>query len=159
MGHAGGPRSLPKWDGSLAWPTDEAPSPGAEPPWPRAGCPPICGPGGKHFPRKACAARPFSLSMLGGRAIGYHGERGAWLGCVSDATGHQALRTPMAAPQGTVTTTRGTHCPQRTTHDSCASAAPTAQGLLRELSPGPLAPEARIMPLDQAAFVRRPAHR
>ena len=25
------------------------------------------------------------------------------------------------------------------------------QGLLRELSPGPLAPEARIMPLDQAA--------
>ena len=25
------------------------------------------------------------------------------------------------------------------------------QGLLRELNPGPLAPEARIMPLDQAA--------
>ena len=25
-------------------------------------------------------------------------------------------------------------------------------GLLRELSPGPLAPQARIMPLDQAAF-------
>ena len=28
------------------------------------------------------------------------------------------------------------------------------QGLLRELSPGPLAPEARIMPLDQAAAQR-----
>ena len=27
------------------------------------------------------------------------------------------------------------------------------QGLLRELSPGPLAPEARIMPLDQAAVL------
>ena len=26
-----------------------------------------------------------------------------------------------------------------------------AMGLLRELNPGPLAPEARIMPLDQAA--------
>ena len=26
-----------------------------------------------------------------------------------------------------------------------------AQGLLRELNPGPLAPKARIMPLDQAA--------
>ena len=26
-----------------------------------------------------------------------------------------------------------------------------SKGLLRELSPGPLAPEARIMPLDQAA--------
>ena len=26
-----------------------------------------------------------------------------------------------------------------------------AKGLLRELSPGPLAPEARIIPLDQAA--------
>ena len=25
------------------------------------------------------------------------------------------------------------------------------EGLLRELNPGPLAPEARIMPLDQAA--------
>ena len=28
------------------------------------------------------------------------------------------------------------------------------KGLLRELNPGPLAPEARIMPLDQAANVR-----
>ena len=28
---------------------------------------------------------------------------------------------------------------------------PHGQGLLRELNPGPLAPEARIMPLDQAA--------
>ena len=26
------------------------------------------------------------------------------------------------------------------------------QGLLQELSPGPLTPEARIMPLDQAAY-------
>ena len=28
-------------------------------------------------------------------------------------------------------------------------------GLLRELSPGPLAPEARIMPLDQAARIEK----
>ncbi len=28
----------------------------------------------------------------------------------------------------------------------------TNKGLLRELNPGPLAPEARIMPLDQAAM-------
>ena len=27
------------------------------------------------------------------------------------------------------------------------------KGLLRELNPGPLAPEARIMPLDQAAMI------
>ena len=32
-------------------------------------------------------------------------------------------------------------------------------GLLRELSPGPLAPEARIMPLDQAANEQRPVNR
>ena len=32
---------------------------------------------------------------------------------------------------------------------TCSDAA--KKGLLRELSPGPLAPEARIMPLDQAA--------
>ena len=31
------------------------------------------------------------------------------------------------------------------------SVASCRQGLLRELNPGPLAPEARIMPLDQAA--------
>ena len=31
---------------------------------------------------------------------------------------------------------------------------PHGQGLLRELNPGPLAPEARIIPLDQAAIVR-----
>ena len=31
------------------------------------------------------------------------------------------------------------------------SVAICGQGLLRELNPGPLAPEARIMPLDQAA--------
>ena len=30
-----------------------------------------------------------------------------------------------------------------------------ANGLLRELNPGPLAPEARIMPLDQAANATR----
>jgi hypothetical protein len=30
---------------------------------------------------------------------------------------------------------------------------PATQGLLRELNPGPLAPEARIIPLDQAAMV------
>jgi hypothetical protein len=29
-----------------------------------------------------------------------------------------------------------------------------SKGLLRELSPGPLAPEARIMPLEQAASCR-----
>jgi hypothetical protein len=29
------------------------------------------------------------------------------------------------------------------------------KGLLRELNPGPLAPEARIMPLDQAASCER----
>ena len=29
------------------------------------------------------------------------------------------------------------------------------KGLLRELNPGPLAPEARIMPLDQAANATR----
>ena len=32
-----------------------------------------------------------------------------------------------------------------------------AKGLLRELNPGPLAPEARIMPLDQAASWKRAA--
>ena len=32
------------------------------------------------------------------------------------------------------------------------------QGLLRELNPGPLAPEARIMPLDQAANVTHVMH-
>ena len=30
------------------------------------------------------------------------------------------------------------------------------KGLLRELNPGPLAPEARIMPLDQAALMQPP---
>ena len=34
----------------------------------------------------------------------------------------------------------------------CPTPLRAAGGLLRELSPGPLAPEARIMPLDQAAF-------
>ena len=33
------------------------------------------------------------------------------------------------------------------------------RGLLRELSPGPLAPEARIMPLDKAASCQHLAHR
>ena len=32
------------------------------------------------------------------------------------------------------------------------------QGLLRELNPGPLAPEARIMPLDQAAICLASGH-
>ena len=32
------------------------------------------------------------------------------------------------------------------------------EGLLRELSPGPLTPEARIMPLDQAAMKTAFAH-
>ena len=34
---------------------------------------------------------------------------------------------------------------------SLSTAGARKQGLLRELNPGPLAPEARIMPLDQAA--------
>ena len=33
-----------------------------------------------------------------------------------------------------------------------------ARGLLRELNPGPLAPEARIMPLDQAASCKEIPH-
>ena len=34
-------------------------------------------------------------------------------------------------------------------------AADTCKGLFRELNPGPLAPEARIMPLDQTASCKR----
>ena len=39
----------------------------------------------------------------------------------------------------------------RLAYTRCFDDAMQAKGLLRELNPGPLAPEARIMPLDQAA--------
>ena len=42
-------------------------------------------------------------------------------------------------------------------HVEVVSGKHTRQGLLRELNPGPLAPEARIMPLDQAASWKRAA--
>ena len=42
--------------------------------------------------------------------------------------------------------------------DNAWAEAARLQGLLRELSPGPLAPEARIMPLDQVAFQHGSAH-